>query len=127
MPPGHLWRPLLAKDVRPVCFRIVSRFRQNGFIRPDFGLFFAKIRDVDHIQVDRPATERAAGTWAGINTIIKTKGIGWWRADRISSPAEYRPESTAPPRRTAGPRAWTSPRRQQRIAHGLGAKIVLQC
>jgi hypothetical protein len=25
-----------------VCFRIVSRFRQNGFIRPVFRLFFAK-------------------------------------------------------------------------------------
>jgi hypothetical protein len=25
-----------------VCFRIVSRFRKNGFIQPVFGLFFAK-------------------------------------------------------------------------------------
>ena len=91
MPPGHLWRPLLAKDLRPVCFRIVSRFRQNGFIRPDSGLFFAKIRDVCHIQVDRPAAERVAGTWAGIKTIIKTKGIGGGEPIELARPLNISP------------------------------------
>jgi hypothetical protein len=41
MPPGHLWRPALLRELRPVCFRIVSRFRQNGFIQPVFGRLFA--------------------------------------------------------------------------------------
>ena len=43
------YRALLLREVRPICFRIVSRFHQNGFIRPVFGLFSPKHRDVDHM------------------------------------------------------------------------------
>jgi len=61
------------------------------FHSPDFGLFFAKIRDVGHIQVDRPAAERVAGTWAGIKTIIKTKGIGGGEPIELARPLNISP------------------------------------
>src|ERR1700724_3985353 len=70
--PGRQCRPLLGRDVRPHCFRMVSRLPQNGFICGFLARFLARFLPGLRKVADRPKMFSGAVTALGRKTIMKT-------------------------------------------------------